>query len=192
MKTVAVTGGIGSGKSVVTRIFQTLGYPVYDCDGQLKRLYHEDDSLKKALCQVYGDDIYQGGRLRTATLAAAVFGRPDRLAQLNALTHPFVAKDFVKWRDAQTAEMVVLESAILFQSCLGLSFDAVIAVSAPEPLRIERVLTRPGMTPQLVRERMDSQLSDREICSRADYVVCNDQVSPLLPQIQHIISQIIV
>ncbi|MBQ7163196.1 MAG: dephospho-CoA kinase [Bacteroidales bacterium] len=191
MKTIAVTGGIGSGKSVVTRIFQTLGFPVYDSDQAVKRLYHEDTVLKEALCRDFGNDLYREGRLDTAALAAKVFDDPEQLEQLNALAHPAVARDFLSWCKKQLSDWVVFESAILFQSRLGLSFDVTIAVTAPDDLRLRRVLRRPGMTPALVRQRMARQLPQEELIRLADHTVCNDEKSALLPQIQHIISQIV-
>lgn len=191
MKTIAVTGGIGSGKSVVTRIFRTLGFPTYDSDKAVKRLYHEDAALKEALCRDFGNGIYRDGRLDTAALAAKVFEQPRQLQRLNELVHPVVARDFVSWCGRQHADWVVFESAILFQSRLGLSFDVTIAVTAPDDLRIRRVQRRPGMTPELIRLRMACQLPQQELSRLAGYTVCNDGQTALLPQIQHIISQIV-
>lgn len=175
MKTLVVTGGIGSGKSAVCALLAERGIPVFDSDARTKRLYDEDPSLLPALEQVLGLSLRgEGGRLDRQALAAAVFGDPARLSALEALVHPRVYEDFVRWRDAQpdSAPFVVMESAIFLQKPLFRPLaDRILLVDAPEELRMKRVCRRDGLSPDAVLQRMAAQRVD---AGAADAVLVND------------------
>ena len=175
MRTLVVTGGIGSGKSAVCAHLAGRGIPVYDSDARTKRLYKEDPSLVPALEKTLGLPLRDAdGRLDRKALAAAVFGDPGRLSALEALVHPRVYEDFVRWRDAQpsSAPFVVMESAIFLQKPLFRPLaDRVLLIDAPESLRVARVAARDGISPEAVRQRMDAQRVEAEA---ADAVIVND------------------
>ena len=142
---VGVTGGIGSGKSTVCRLFAERGVPVYDSDSEAKRLMGEDPSLRAALVEAFGDETFRDGVLNRRYLAATVFGDRRALARLEALVHPCVKRDFERWAAERIAEpYVVLECAILYESGMDAAVDRVVAVVAPEELRLVRVNARDG------------------------------------------------
>ena len=166
---VGVTGGIGSGKSTVCRLFAERGVPVYDSDSEAKRLMREDPSLRAAR-----DETFRDGVLNRRYLAATVFGDRRALARLEALVHPCVKRDFERWAAERTAEpYVVLECAILYESGMDAAVDRVVAVVAPEELRLVRVNARDGASAAEIRRRMAAQLSDDVLSARADYTIVN-------------------
>ena len=173
METVLVTGGIGSGKSEVCRHIISRGYPVYDSDTRAKSLYDEVPGLCARVDAALGGGLLDAeGRLDRRALAAAVFSDPAALGRLNAVVHPEVLKDFLRWRDSQDADMVFMESAIaaglpLFEGV----FDAIVLVDAPEDLRVERACRRDSSRPEAVRERVRAQGFDS---LTPDAVIVND------------------
>ena len=175
MKTLVITGGIGSGKSAVCAILVSRGIPVYDADARTKALYDSDPALLPALEQALGLTLRGAdGHLDRKALGAAIFGDADRLASLEAVVHPAVYRDFVSWRDAcpASAPFVVMESAIFLQKPLFRPLaDKVLLVDAPAPLRLERAVTRGGLSRKEVLSRMDAQRIDAE---EADAVLVND------------------
>lgn len=170
---VGITGGIGSGKSTVCRLFACRGVPVYDSDREAKRLMAEDVVLQQAIMARFGEAAYVNGILDRKYLAERVFGDPQALAALNALVHPAVVRDFAKWAERQEGDYVILESAILFEAGLEGMVDRVVAVLAPEELRIERACRRDGASEEAVRRRIAVQMSDDELRRRADYTIVN-------------------
>ena len=180
---IGLTGGIGSGKTVVSTLLGVMGIPVYDSDERTKALYEEDDALKTALKARFGDSIYANGRLNRGLLAEQIFSDCKALSDVNAMVHPVVEADFQRWAASQTASYVVQESAILFEAGLAPFCDLVVVVSAPEALRIQRVCKRNGCSPESVRERMQWQLKEEERLAQADRVVVNDDVKALIPQV---------
>ncbi len=171
---VGITGGIGSGKTTVCRLFAALGVPVYDSDSQAKRLMEKDPQLRESLAERFGRAIYATGHLDRKMLAVRVFGNPAELAALNALVHPAVMRDFECWASMhEDTDYVMLESAILFEAGLASYVDLTLAVVAPLELRIERTCQRDGATPEEVRRRIAAQFSEEELRARADYVVTN-------------------
>ena len=175
MKTLVITGGIGSGKSAVCAILVSRGIPVYDADARTKALYDSDPALLPALEQALGLTLRGAdGHLDRKALGAAIFGDADRLASLEAVVHPAVYRDFVSWRDAcpASAPFVVMESAIFLQKPLFRPLaDKVLLVDAPAPLRLERAVTRGGLSREEVLSRMDAQRIDAE---EADAVLVTD------------------
>lgn len=183
MLKVGITGGIGAGKSVVCRVFTTLGIPVFDADSAAKMLMENDAGVKAGISALFGGDIYTGDILDRERLAAKVFAEPMLLQQLNAIVHPATIEYGRKWMAAQTAPYAIKEAAILFESGSHKEMDLVIGVFAPQALRMKRVLQRPGMTREKVLQRMANQMSDEEKIKLCDYSITNDGVEALIPQV---------
>lgn len=171
---VGVTGGIGSGKSTVCRLLAERGVPVYDSDSEAKRLMGEDPMLRAALIEAFGSETFRDGVLNRRYLADTVFRDRERLGRLEALVHPCVKRDFERWAAEHAAEpYVVLECAILYESGMDVAVDRVVAVVAPEELRLMRVNARDGASAEEIRRRMAAQLSDDALRERADYTIVN-------------------
>jgi dephospho-CoA kinase len=186
---VGLTGGIGSGKSVVARLFATLGVPVTDADTRAKWLMTHDVALRAALVTEFGPAIFDAvtGQLDRAGLARRAFTDPQVLTRLNALVHPAVGRDFAVWLTEQAragAPYIVKEAAILFEADIARTLDCVITVAAPEEVRIRRVLSRdPHRTAADVAAIISKQLPEEERQRRADFILWNDNTQPLLPQV---------
>ena len=191
MLKVGVTGGIGSGKTTVCMVFETLGVPVYYADRQAKLLMNTDSELKAAITGYFGNGIYCDGTLDSRKLAEIVFNDKTALEKLNSLVHPAVASDFDYWLAKQTSKYVIEEAAIIFESNIAHRFDKIIVVTAPDDIRIERVCIRDRVTPENVRERMKNQWTDDKKIALADYVICNDNIRHITYQILKIHRQII-
>lgn len=170
---VGITGGIGSGKSTVCRLFAERGVAVYDTDAAAKRLMAEDEALKRGIVARFGAESYRDGVLNRPYLAERVFGDDKEREALNGLVHPAVIADFERWAEEQQGEYVVLESAILFEAGLDKHLDRVVAVLAPEALRVERAMKRDGATRAQILSRMTAQLDDDTLSRRADVSVVN-------------------
>lgn len=191
MISVGLTGGIGSGKSVVAELFRMMGLPVYDSDARAKALYDESADLRTVMVERFGAALYKDSRLDRAALADLIFKDPMALQVVNAMVHPFVSADFISWATGLgPVPAVVQESAILFEANLADRFDLLVSVTAPEALRIERVCRRNGWTVEQVRERMRHQLPETERLSRSDVVLVNDGVKALLPQVVALVDQL--
>ena len=170
MMKVGITGGIGSGKSTVCRLFAQRGVAVYDSDAAAKRLMTEEPALR-------------AGIAARPYLAATVFSDPAALADLNALVHPAVMADFAAWAERQEGSYVILESAILFEAGLEGSVDRTVAVLAPLELRVERTCRRDGCDPEAVRRRIAAQAGDDLLRERADYTLVNILETDLEPAV---------
>lgn len=186
MMRVGVTGGIGSGKSTVCRLFAARGVAVYDSDREAKRLMRDDATLRARIVARFGEAAYRGGELDRAYLAGQVFGHAEALSDLNGLVHPAVLADFDAWARRQDGDYVILESAILFESGFERHVDRTVAVLAPQALRIERTCRRDGTTADAVRRRMEAQLDDDALCARADYTIVNILESELAPAVEEL------
>lgn len=180
---IGLTGGIGSGKTMVSTLLGVMGVPVYDSDARTKVLYDEDVSLKSSLKERFGESLFVEGRLNRGLLAALIFSDCKALSDVNALVHPVVEADFQRWAEKQGAPFVLQESAILFEAGLAPFCDVIVVVTAPEDLRIQRVCKRNNCSPESVRERMQWQLKEHERLAQADRVVVNDDVRALIPQV---------
>lgn len=170
---VGITGGIGSGKSTVCRLFAERGAAVYDCDSAARRLMDEDAALRSRIAARFGEESYAGGTLNRPFLAARIFSDAAARAALEALVHPAVIADFERWAEMQEGPYVVLESAILFEAGLDRHVDRVVAVLAPAALRLERAARRDGADPEAIRRRMAAQTDDDTLCARADRTIVN-------------------
>lgn len=174
MMRVGVTGGIGSGKSTVCELFAQQGVAVYDCDSEAKRLMAEDEAVRSAIVEAFGEEAYAGGELNRQFLAEKVFGSEEQLSKLNAIVHPAVREDFARWcADHSSEAYVMMESAILFDAGFESEVDLTLAVLAPRELRVMRVCNRNGMTPEQVEQRIAHQMSDDELHARANYTMVN-------------------
>ena len=183
MMKVGVTGGIGSGKSTVCRLFAQKGIAVYDSDAAAKRLMQEDGALRRQLAGRFGEGTFRDGQLDRAYLAGIVFADPQALADLNALVHPVVMRDFDAWAARQEGSYVILESALLFDAGFDACVDRTVAVLAPEALRIERTCRSDGRTPGEVRLRIAAQTDDDTLSAKADYTLVNILESDLEPAV---------
>lgn len=173
MYKVGVTGGIGSGKSTVCKLLAQYGVAVYDSDSKAKELMNSDEALRKALCEAFGQECYNAEGLNRSYLAEKVFGDEESLAKLNSIVHPAVKADFREWAEAQNSAYVVLESAILFESCFDSEVDTIIAVLAPKEERLRRTVSRDGSDRAAVEARMAHQMSDDELHSKAKRTIVN-------------------
>lgn len=185
MVKLGVTGGIGSGKSVVTKLFALLGVPVYDADSKARLLMENNEALRTSLMALFGVNVYSNHHLNRKFLASQVFENAPKLAQLNGLVHPAVATDFEQWLTLhQQAPMVVKEAAIMFESDAYKSLDKIITVFAPEEIRLQRVLKRdPQRTESEVSAIMSNQFPEEKKLKLADYVIFNDDKHLVIPQV---------
>lgn len=173
MYKVGITGGIGSGKSTVCRLFEQNGIAVYDSDARAKALMAEDAKLREQLVEAFGAECYNEQGLDRAYLAGRVFGDEAELQRLNGIVHPAVKEDFRRWADVQRGAYVVLESAILFESGFDTEVNTTLAVMAPMEERLRRTVKRDGVDREAVRRRMEHQLSDDELHARAARTIVN-------------------
>jgi dephospho-CoA kinase len=180
---VGLTGGIGSGKSTVARVFQHLGIPIYDADSRAKALYTEDTLLQEQVIQLLGEEAYTGGRLNRPWIAERVFNNQALLEALNKLVHPAVGRDFYAWLKKQNAPYVIKEAAIMFESGSHLALDEVILVSAPVEVRLGRVMNRDGLSAPEIRQRMARQWSEEERRAHSQHEINNNGHHLVLPQI---------
>ena len=183
MLRIGLTGGIGSGKSVVARIFMALNIPVYDADQAAKRLMAEDEELKEKIIITFGENSYSGKELNRSFLAAQVFNDPEKLSILNSLVHPATINDAAKWMLQQNAPYSIKEAAIIFESGSQKNLDLVLGVKAPLALRLQRTMSRDNITAVQVKSRMDKQLDEELKMQLCDYVIINDEQHLLIPQV---------
>lgn len=190
---VGITGGIGSGKTTVCRIFETLGIPIYYADDRAKALMTEDADLVKAVKNLFGDAAYSlDGTLNRALISEIAFSNPLKLNELNALVHPAVRLDGERWHNAQVGVPYTLkEAALHFESGGYKLMDKMICVVAPKEVRIERVLLRGGLTRSDIEARMSKQLPDDEKINKSDFVIYNDGHQGLIQQVMTIHKRLI-
>ena len=187
---IGLTGGIGSGKTFVGAIFSKLGIPVFNADIQAKKCMADNVLLQQDIQNVFGDKVYENGILQKEILAEIIFNDTQKLEKLNKLVHPVVKQSFEDWCVNQTSQIVIKEAAILFESDAHLTLDKVICVSANEETRVDRVIKRDNTSRKQVFSRIKRQISQNEKEKLSDFVIVNDGVELLLPQIIKIITQI--
>ncbi|MBR5736227.1 MAG: dephospho-CoA kinase [Bacteroidales bacterium] len=187
---IGCTGGIGSGKTVVVKTFAGLGIPGYDCDSRAKELYDEDAGLLEEVIRIAGSDVVTEGRLDRKMLATKIFADRNLLSRLESVVHPAVLRDFYEWRQKQNTKLVIFESAILLDKpYLHETADFVLLVTAPEELRIERVMARDGLTREAVIQRMENQMSDEDRRKMADYILETNDRDAIIPQLLSLIQK---
>lgn len=187
---VAIAGGIGCGKSVVSRIVETLGHEVYDCDRRAAAIMDEDAGLRRMIAEkVHPGSLAADGSIDRKRLSEIVFGDYEALQRLNAIVHAAVRDDLALWASRRSGKLLFVETAILYQSGIDRMVDAVWQVDAPVDLRIERVMARNGVSREEVMARMASQ--DRYVADRihpSTFLIVNDGVEALLPQIEALLK----
>lgn len=188
---IGITGGIGSGKTYVSRILEELGVPVYDSDSRAKQLTVTDPAIRKGLIALLGEQVYRGDNLNKELLASYLFASHEHAIQVNAVIHPVVFRDFDSWCEQMKVEVVGLESAILFESGFDKIVDKVLMVYAPESLRVRRAMERDNSTEEQVRARMTAQMDDEEKRRRSDFTIVNDEVSALDVQIDRLLLSLV-
>jgi dephospho-CoA kinase len=193
MHKIGITGGIGSGKTSVCKIFETLGIPVYYADDRAKWLMTNNEDLKQEIIQIFGQEAYlDDGQLNRAHIGSIAFQNADKLKQLNAAVHPAVAKDGADWHYAQQDVPYTLkEAALLYEAGSYKQMDKIIVVTAPEATRIERVIKRDQTTAEAVKARIDKQMPQEEKVQRADFVIHNDGEQSLIHQVLSIHQQLL-
>ncbi|KAB1064305.1 dephospho-CoA kinase [Salibacter halophilus] len=188
---VGVTGGIGSGKSTVCRIFQSFGIPIYDADQRAKALYVESDDVKAAVIDLLGEKAYKNDKPDRDYIAKVVFDDKSKLEKLNGIIHPAVKKDFENWYHSQNTTYVIKEAAIMIESGSYKQCDKLILVTAPKELRIKRVVERDKVSAEEVEKRMSNQMTDDEKRAFCDYEILNDGKASLIEQVRDIHPQLL-
>ena len=186
---IGITGGIGSGKSVVSRLLEVMGIPVYISDIESKRLTQSDAVIKEKLIFLLGKEVYKGGELNKPFLASYIFSHPSNAKQVNAIIHPRVKDDFRRWAARHVdCKIVGMESAILVEAGFAGEVDAVVMVYAPLEVRLHRAMKRDSSPEELILKRIQSQMDDEEKRLHARYVIMNDDESMLIPQVIEMIN----
>lgn len=187
--TIGVTGGIGSGKSVVCRIITTLGYPVFYSDDCAKTILATDPDVRETMIDLLGGKAYENNLPNKIFIAQALFNNPDIRDKINALIHPKVRSAYTSWHNQQSTA-TFNEAAILFETGSYKNFDKTILVRSPEELRIQRLLKRDNSTVDEIKKRMQSQWPDEKKAELADFFVDNDEIQLLIPQVLSIIKEL--
>lgn len=188
---VGLTGGIGSGKSTVAKIFSVLGIPVYYADIEAKRLMNEDPDLKKNIIDVFGETAYMNDQLNRSYISSIVFNQPERLKLLNELVHPVTKKDGEAWIERQTTPYAIHEAALIFEANVNEKLDYVIGVSSPIELRVKRAMDRDNVTAEEVKKRMSRQMNEEIKMSKCDFILYNDEKQLLIPQVISLHEQLL-
>lgn len=181
---IGITGGIGSGKSTVCRMFSQMGVPVFDTDSEAKLIMRENPHVKEQIIRLFGNESYIGNELNRSYIAESVFGNDTMLQRLNSIVHPAVAKEFCRWALSQAADYVIMECAILFESGFDKIVDKSVTVSAPLPLRIERTIKRDNISEKAAEARIAHQISDTLRESKADYIIYNTDLDEVRTQVE--------
>ena len=186
MYRVGLTGGIGSGKSTVARILETLGIPVYYADDAAKTIMNTDAGLRQQIIQHFGEASYTDGQLQRKYLADIVFNEPEKLSLLNSLIHPVTIRHSEQWFRRQSAPYAVREAALLFESGASENLEFIIGVYAPKHLRLQRVIKRDGLTTEEIQKRMNRQINEEMKMKLCDAVIRNDEQQLVIPQVMEL------
>jgi dephospho-CoA kinase len=191
MLKVGVTGGIGSGKTLVCSIISAMGYPVFNADFEAKNIVDNNLTVITSLKNLFGEDIYLNGLLDRKRVASIVFSDQNKLEKLNSIVHPAVIEHFNNWiLQYKERQLVIKEAAILFESGADKGLDKIIAVSAPVELRVKRVQERDGLDTETILSRMKNQFPQEEVIRRSNFIIENDGINLILPQIVSILKQL--
>lgn len=183
---IGITGGIGSGKSIVRRVFSHMGFPTYDADQRAKSLINCNTEIVAEITSLFGDGAYQDGEYRREFVSKQVFSNPDLLLKLNQIVHPAVKLDFENWANNQKAEIVIKEAAIMSRQS---GLDKIIWVSSPEELRIKRILKRDTHRgEEQIKKIIAQQKTENEFKEISDFEIINDEKRLLIPQVLKTIS----
>ena len=191
MKKIGLTGGIGSGKSTVARLFEAEDIPVYFADIEAKKIMTNSSYIREKLTEKFGPDLYRSGTLNRQLLASLIFGdrNGENLKFVNSIVHPLVLDGFKHWASEQLdCPLVVIESAILFESGFNESVDFIVNVSAPESVRIRRIMDRDKLSREAILSRIRNQITDEERERRSGYTIINDGGALLVSQVREVIK----
>ena len=188
---LGVTGGIGSGKTTVCRIFSVLGIPVFDADPVARQIMDTDESIMLRLNSIAGKDLYITGTLDRIELAKLIFSNSSLLARVNSLVHPAVFDHFKRWAIVQTTPYVILEAAILFESGGAKHLDKILSVVAPLEDRITRVIKRNSLSEEQVLDRIRNQMDDESRIKLSDYIIYNAENEMIIPSILKLNTEIV-
>ena len=191
MKSVGITGGIGSGKSYIARIIEKMGYPIYYADIEAKKLMNKHPLIQKSLIDLFGSDIYFKGELNKDKLAGHIFQDENARLLVNQLVHPLVREAFTIWSSKQNSSLVFNEAAILYETGTYKQYHEIILVTAPLHERISRVIKRDKVSKEQVQDRIDAQWSDDRKLGLGPFEIINDGKQPLLIQIEEVIQQLL-
>ncbi|HNP45113.1 MAG TPA: dephospho-CoA kinase [Panacibacter sp.] len=180
---IGLTGGIGSGKTTAAKVFSTLGIPVFDADSAARDVMNENETLRKNIIAAFGEESYTNNILNRKYIAGIVFNDPGKLEQLNAMVHPATIAMADEWFAKQTGAYVIKEAALMFESGAAAGLDYIIGVTAPQHIRIQRVMHRDKITRDEVLARMDKQLDESMKMKLCDFVLINDEQELLIPQV---------
>ena len=183
MLKIGLTGGIGSGKTTVAHIFETLGIPVYYADDAAKRLMNTNEELKSLIIQHFGNESYQQGELNRKYIASIVFNDKEKLELLNSLTHPITMQDALVWMNKQTTPYVIKEAALLFESGAAEQLDYIIGVYASQHIRVKRVMDRDKTSIDEVMKRITRQIDEEMKMKLCDFVITNNDQQLVIPQV---------
>ena len=183
MLNVGLTGGIGSGKTIASKIFEVLGIPVYQADVAAKRLMESNPVLKNQLIEQFGNDAFVDGKLNRSYIAEIIFNDKEKLQLINSLVHPYTIQDGIEWMKKQTTPYAIKEAALIFESGSQSNFDYIIGISSPQTLRLNRTLKRDNINRELVLERMENQLDEETKMKLCDFVLLNDERTLLTTQV---------
>lgn len=174
MKCVALTGGIGSGKSVVSKIFSCFGVPVYDSDSHAKQLMKYDENIVSALKKIIGEELYFNGKFQKDVMRKAIFSDNILLEKVNSVVHPAVWEDYKQWSDRLSVPFTIMETALLYESGLYKNFNLSICVTADDKLRVQRVLQRDGGDVEFIKKKMENQPFVQKALHEADFIIENN------------------
>jgi dephospho-CoA kinase len=191
MLRIGLTGGIGSGKSTVAQIFEVLGIPVFYADTETRKMMNEDEELKQLIIKNFGNDSYKDGSLNRSYISSIVFNNSEKLELLNSLTHPAIKQNGEKWMQEQTTAYAIHEAALIFEAGVSERLDYVIGVTAPQALRIKRVMDRDNVTREEVLKRISRQIEEDIKMKLCDFVIINDEQQLLLPQVLKLHEELI-
>lgn len=188
---IGITGGIGSGKSVVSHLLDVMGVPMYISDIETKKLMQSDEEIRRSLIALLGEEVYVGGSLNKPMLAAYLFASDQHAREINAIVHPRVKADFRRWvQEHDRHPLVGIESAILIEAGFAAEVDKVVMVYAPREVRVARAIERDSSSREQIEQRIRSQMDDEVKREYADFVIVNDGERALIPQVQELLARI--
>jgi dephospho-CoA kinase len=188
---LGITGGIGSGKTSVCRVFSVLGIPVFSADPEARRIMNDHPDIINGINRIAGKDMYNEGKLNSNELASLIFNNEEKLSEVNKLVHPLIFKYFQEWAEKQDAPYVIMEAAILFESGASSLVDRIAVVVAPVEERIERVILRNKLTREQVMDRIRNQMDDETRIRMSDYVIYNSENEMIIPAVLKIHEDIL-
>ena len=194
MLKIGLTGGIGSGKTTVARIFEVLGIPVYYADDAAKRMMNENEELKEKLQEHFGAGIYEDGRLNRQLLASLVFNDPQKLELLNSIIHPLTIADAEAWMKQQESKggpYAIKEAALIFESGSQKKLDYIIGVHSPYKLRLQRAMQRDGQSKEAIEDRISKQMDETRKMALCDFILTNDEEELLIPQVTELHQRLV-